>query len=159
MIRSASVVCALVLGSALTLRSLDGPGVAQGTVERPQDAGQAAAPQAGIDMARQRIASGRMFVWDDGGPVSMAAWSGRTPNGVRVNYVYTPAERRGRGYASACVADLTQHLLNNVAEFCCLVTDLGNPTSNSIYQRIGYQPVCDLSDFILLPAHETVHRT
>ena len=37
------------------------------------------------------IARGRLYVWDDGGPVSMAAWTGKTPNGVRINFVYTPA--------------------------------------------------------------------
>jgi hypothetical protein len=90
-----------------------------------------------------------VFVWDDGRPVSMAAWAGRTGRGVRVNFVYTPPEYRRRGFASACVADLTQHLLAEGHAFCCLFTDLANPTSNSIYQKIGYRPVCDVSDFIL----------
>jgi predicted GNAT family acetyltransferase len=100
-------------------------------------------------MARARINDGSIFVWDDGGPVSMAGWAGRTKRGVRVNFVYTPPEARGSGYASACVADLTERLLAKGAEFCCLVTDLANPTSNSIYQRIGYSPVCDFTDFHL----------
>ena len=100
-------------------------------------------------MARARIANQSVFIWDDGDPVSMAGWAGRTLRGVRVNFVYTPPNRRGRGYASACVADLTQRLLQEGTGFCCLVTDLANPTSNSIYQRIGYRPVCDMSDFIL----------
>jgi predicted GNAT family acetyltransferase len=100
-------------------------------------------------VTRRRIAAGALFVWEDGAPVSMASWAGRTPNGVRVGFVYTPDALRGRGYASACVADLTEHLLGQGLRFCCLVTDLANPTSNSIYQRIGYQPVCDLTDFVL----------
>jgi hypothetical protein len=87
--------------------------------------------------------SGLVF-WEDGTPVSMAGFSGPTPNGIRVNRVYTPPELRGRGYASGCVAALSQRLLDEGRRFCFLFTDLSNPTSNSIYQRIGYEPVCDV---------------
>ena len=96
---------------------------------------------------RRRVAEGSLFVWDDARPVSMAAWAGRTSRGVRVNFVYTPPEHRHRGYASACVADLSQRLLDEGQSFCCLYADLDNPTSNKIYQAIGYQLVCDASDF------------
>jgi len=96
---------------------------------------------------RERIRNHCLFVWDDRGPVSMAAWSGRTPRGVRVNFVFTPPEFRRRGYASACVADLTRHMLAEGLSFCCLYTDLANPTSNHIYQEIGYRPVCDTADY------------
>jgi hypothetical protein len=99
--------------------------------------------------ARRRVSRRSVFVWEDGRPVSMAAWAGRTGRGVRVNFVYTPPEYRGRGFASACVADLTQRLLTEGHAFCCLFADLANPTSNRIYQRIGYQPVCDMSDILL----------
>ena len=81
----------------------------------------------------------------------MAGWTGKTENGVRVSLVYTPSEHRGHGYASACVADLTSLLLAGGNAYCCLYTDLGNPTSNAIYQRIGYRPVCDVTDFSLAP--------
>ena len=82
--------------------------------------------------------------WEDGGAaVSMAGFGGRTPNGVRIGPVYTPPELRGRGYASALTAALTQRLLDGGLRFCFLFTDLANPTSNSIYQRIGYEPVSD----------------
>jgi hypothetical protein len=96
-----------------------------------------------VDIARDRVENGRLFLWDDGSPVSMAAWAGKTANGVRVNFVYTPAELRGRGYATATVAALSQRLLDQGNRFCCLYTDLANPTSNAIYHRIGYRPVCD----------------
>lgn len=98
-------------------------------------------------VARDRIRERSVFIWDAGRPVSMAASAGRTERGVRVNFVYTPSEYRRRGYASACVADLTQRLLDEGRAFCCLYTDLANPTSNRIYQTIGYRPVCDMSDF------------
>ena len=94
-------------------------------------------------MARERIGGGTLFVWEDGRAVSMAGWAGKTANGVRVNFVYTPPELRGRGYATACVAELSRLLLDCGNRFCCLYTDLANPTSNAIYERIGYRPVAD----------------
>lgn len=85
------------------------------------------------------------YLWDDGGePVSLVAYGGPTPHGNRIGPVYTPPERRGRGYASACTAAVSQMLLDNGRRFCVLFTNLSNPTSNSIYQKIGYQPVCDV---------------
>jgi GNAT superfamily N-acetyltransferase len=98
-------------------------------------------------VSRARIRDGALFVWDDGAPASMAAWSGKTGNGVRVNHVYTPRELRSRGYASACVSALTELLLARGNSFCCLYTDLANPISNRLYERIGYRPVCDVSDY------------
>ncbi len=97
-------------------------------------------------VAREQIIEGRLFIWEDSGPVSMAAWAGRTGRTVRVNSVFTPPRHRGRGYASACVAWLTRRLLNEGLASCCLYTDLANPTSNKIYQAIGYRPVCDASE-------------
>lgn len=83
-------------------------------------------------------------IWEDEEPVSMAAYMGPTPNGIRVGAVYTPSELRMRGYASACVAALSQRLLDGGRKFCFLYTDLANPTSNHIYREIGYEPVCDV---------------
>jgi uncharacterized protein len=88
-----------------------------------------------------------VFVWDDGGPKASAVWAGITPNGVRVGFVFTPAESRGRGYASAITAAVSRRALDSGYDFCCLYTDLSNPTSNSIYQKIGYTPVCDVVDY------------
>ena len=101
-------------------------------------------------LVQQRLRRGQLFVWDDDGPRAMAAWAGKTPNGVRVNFVYTPLESRRRGYASACVAALSQRLLDEGNEHCCLYTDLSNPTSNSIYQKIGYRPVSDAGFYRLI---------
>lgn len=65
-----------------------------------------------VEAAPERLRSGSLFVWDNDGPVSMAGWTGKTLNGVRVTFVYTPPEFRRHGYASACVAALTQRLLD-----------------------------------------------
>lgn len=89
-----------------------------------------------------------IYIWEDGQPVSMATKSRPTTNGIAVNLVYTPPELRRRGYASACVAALSQLLLDAGWKFCCLFTDLSNPTSNHIYQQIGYTPVGDFNEYI-----------
>jgi predicted GNAT family acetyltransferase len=96
------------------------------------------------------LAEGNIYLWEDGGrPTSLAAKGRRTPRGISVGPVYTPPEARGRGYASACVAALSQHILGEGKAFCTLFTDLANPTSNSIYQKIGYHPVCDFTEYRL----------
>jgi predicted GNAT family acetyltransferase len=92
---------------------------------------------------RARIASGEIFLWDDGQPVCMAATARPLEKGISIGLVYTPPEQRRMGYASALVADLSQRMLDSGFEYCSLFTDLANPTSNAIYQRIGYRPVCD----------------
>jgi uncharacterized protein len=99
--------------------------------------------RATIDRA---IAGHNLLVWDDGDPVSMCARTRPTPHAASISFVYTPPALRGRGYASACVADVSQRILDSGKTFCTLFTDLGNPTSNAIYQRIGYRPLCDFRE-------------
>ena len=108
-------------------------------VEQPITGGERA-------MAERAIREGRLFVWRDPQPVSMAAWAGQTPRGVRINMVYTPPELRRRGYASAAVSALTRKLLDSGRKFVFLFTDLSNPTSNKIYQKMGYEAVCDIDE-------------
>jgi hypothetical protein len=98
---------------------------------------------------------GGVYVWEDGRPVSMASYGGPTPNGIRVGWVYTPPEHRRRGYASGCVAALSRHLLDAGRKFCFLYTNLANPTSNHIYQAIGYVPVRDVDEYRFGPAPAT----
>jgi len=102
------------------------------------------------EIVERSINDGSIYLWRmDGVPVSLAAKGRRTPHGTSVGPVYTPPAQRGRGYASACVAALSQLILDEGKDFCTLFTDLGNPTSNSIYQKIGYRPVCDFAQFTL----------
>lgn len=94
--------------------------------------------------AERLISAGRVLLWQDSGRVvSMAGANRATPYGMSIGPVYTPSEHRGRGFASACVAAMSQRQLDAGRQFCCLYTDLANPTSNSIYQKIGYKPVAD----------------
>jgi uncharacterized protein len=86
-----------------------------------------------------------LYLWEDGEPVSLAGVGGPTPNGIRIGPVYTPPEARNRGYASALVAAVSQAELDRGRRFCFLFTDLANPTSNHIYETIGYERVRDLA--------------
>ncbi len=72
---------------------------------------------------------------------------GSTPNGKRITAVYTPPEHRQKGYATSCVAALSQNLLDSGCKYCFLFTDLANPTSNHIYHKIGYRPVSNWSNY------------
>jgi hypothetical protein len=83
-------------------------------------------------------------VWEVGGtPVTMAGASVSSPGIARVGPVYTPPEHRRRGYATSLVAAWTDELLSRGIHRCALFTDLANPTSNSIYQAVGYRPIAD----------------
>ncbi|WP_053218018.1 GNAT family N-acetyltransferase [Virgibacillus senegalensis] len=94
------------------------------------------------EMARDFIDSGSVYLWMvNDRPVSMANQSRKTENGVTVNAVYTPDDYKRNGYATALVAALSQKLLDEGNLFCSLYTDQENPTSNSIYKKIGYRVV------------------
>lgn len=98
--------------------------------------------------ARRLLETGTTRLWEvDGTVVSMAARAGATATAIRVGYVFTPPERRGRGFATALVADLSAEVLAEGRRSAFLYTDLANPTSNAIYARIGYQPVTDVADW------------
>lgn len=100
--------------------------------------------QAEREAERPLPQSRRLLLWEVGGrAVCMAGFTGRTPNGIRIAWVYTPVEHRGKGFAGACVATLSQQLLDEGRKFCFLYTDLANPISNHVYQTIGYEPVVD----------------
>ncbi|PSB07024.1 GNAT family N-acetyltransferase [Pleurocapsa sp. CCALA 161] len=94
-----------------------------------------------------RLKNKSLYVWQNDIPLSMAGFSGSTPNGIRINAVYTPLEYRKQRYASSCVAALSQTLLDRGNNYCFLFTDLANSTSNRIYQKIGYQPACDFDSY------------
>jgi GNAT superfamily N-acetyltransferase len=119
-------------------------------------------PAAVARAAARSIAAGGVHLWQldppspgpsdaPGDPVSMANATGATPNGIRINMVYTRPEARRRGYASAAVAALSQAMLDAGRRFCFLFTDLSNPTTNRIYQTVGYRPVADFDEYRFAP--------
>lgn len=94
-----------------------------------------------------RIAAGSFTLWEtgDGTPVSMASATDLVAGQVRIVTVYTPPEHRARGYAGAATAEASRRARAVGAEEVLLFTDLANPTSNALYQRIGYRPVEDFT--------------
>jgi hypothetical protein len=90
----------------------------------------------------------RTFFWVDGGEVVSITIATRPQiNSICVGGVYTPPRHRRKGYARALVAEVSKELLSRGYELTNLFTDLSNPTSNKIYQEIGYQPVCDYHQY------------
>lgn len=105
------------------------------------------APELG-GRARKAVEEGRLYFWkvaegDVWRAVSMVAASRTLPHGRNIGPVYTPPSERGKGYAGNATAALSQLLLDQGHQYTTLFTDLANPTSNKIYQAIGYRPVCD----------------
>jgi GNAT superfamily N-acetyltransferase len=95
-------------------------------------------------VVRDKLGYGGISLWLAGGrPVSMAAVTRQVAGMARIGPVYTPPEFRGAGYASAVTAELSLRAREAGAAEVLLYTDLDNPVSNSIYQRIGYRPVED----------------
>lgn len=93
---------------------------------------------------RYRLSSKSIYILEVGGiPVSMAEYNRGLQTAVGIALVYTPPYFRGKGYATSCVAQLSQMALDKGYKKCVLYTDLQNPTSNSIYRKIGYKAVCD----------------
>ncbi|WP_406372652.1 GNAT family N-acetyltransferase [Streptomyces sp. NBC_00647] len=99
--------------------------------------------------ADDRISYGGLTVWEDpdGTPVAMAGGSAPIAGQVRVGPVYTPAHLRGRGYAGAVTAEVSRAAVAAGLQDVLLFTDLANPTSNGLYQRIGYRPVSDFATY------------
>ena len=100
-------------------------------------------PERTKDEVAPLVSGKEIYLWDDGIPLSMVAKTRPTDKGISIGLVYTPPELRQRGYGTSCVAALCKELLDSGYKFCTLYADLANPISNSIYQKIGFKPVCD----------------
>jgi uncharacterized protein len=93
------------------------------------------------------VPDGGLFLWEvDGDPVAMAGAASPTGSGIRVSAVYTPPAKRRHGYAGALVAAVSREMQRRGYRWCFLYTDLTNPTSNRVYQRIGYEPIAEAAD-------------
>ncbi len=94
---------------------------------------------------------GGLWLWDDAGAVSLLGTTRPVAGVVRIGPVYTPPERRGRGYAGTAVAAASRRALAHGAGRCMLFTDLANPTSNKIYAEVGFRRVGDWEEHTFEP--------
>lgn len=102
-------------------------------------------PREKIDGERIRriVADRPVFIWrEQGEAVAMAIIVGETKNGARIGAVYTPKDKRGRGFASAATHLATKSALEKGKRMCFLYTDAANPASNKIYRSLGYEEIC-----------------
>ncbi|MDX6339003.1 MAG: hypothetical protein QOG05_6343, partial [Streptosporangiaceae bacterium] len=101
-------------------------------------------PEDRDSMVDDRLSYRGLTLWEDAGqPVSMAGLTRPSAGQVRVGPVYTPPGLRGKGYAGAVTCAVSQAARDSGASRVLLFTDLANPTSNGLYQRLGYEPVED----------------
>jgi predicted GNAT family acetyltransferase len=98
-------------------------------------------------VARRRVSQGEVWLWQhDGQTASLAGVSAPALGVARVGPVYTSPASRRRGYGAAVTAAASHAAINAGATNVVLYTDLANPTSNSIYQAIGYVPDHDAEE-------------
>ncbi len=105
---------------------------------------------------RQRVDEGGLYWWQvDGAPVSMAGHVAplATQGGAvaRIGPVFTPQRFRRRGYGAAVTAEVVRRLRPRCSTVM-LFTDAANPTSNGVYERLGFRPVAELVEVTLDPA-------
>ncbi|MDE0327197.1 MAG: GNAT family N-acetyltransferase [Candidatus Poribacteria bacterium] len=129
----------------------DDPLMARWIVGLSEAIGEPVSLESAKSRTEKLITDQQLYVWDNEGPVSIAGVSRPMRNGTTIGLVYTPPEHRGKGYATSCVLLLTKKLLSDGYSFCSLYTDLSNPTSNSIYTKIGYVPIGDALELDFLP--------
>jgi len=93
-------------------------------------------------LVARRLGAGHLWLWEHDGPATLAAVSDPVEGVARIGPVFTPPDRRGRGYGSALVGALSAAVRERGTR-CILYTDLGNPTANAVYRRLGYRAVAE----------------
>ena len=132
----------------------DHPLMTQWVVDLSEAIGEPTSFEGAESRAEKLIKDQQLYIWDNDGPVSIAGVSRPMKNGTAIGLVYTPPEHRNNGYATSSVLLLTKKLLSDGYSFCSLYTDLSNPTSNSIYTKIGYVPIGDALAFDFISSDE-----
>ena len=95
----------------------------------------------------------RVILWEDAGaPVSMAMLRAPATGVSRIGPVFTPRKSRGRGYGSAVSAAAAHLARLDGVDDVVLFADLANPTSNAIYQRIGFEAIAESVRFDFSPS-------
>lgn len=90
-----------------------------------------------------RLAAGSLTIWRDGRgtPVALAGWSREVAGMRRIGPVYTLEQHRRRGYGAAVTAVACRRALQRGTSQLLLYADIDNPTSTTLYQRLGFAPV------------------
>jgi len=101
--------------------------------------------------AEKRMERGELFLWDDSGTKSIAAYKESISTGGRLNLVYTPPEFRRRGYASACVAALTRLRFERGWDWCALFIDTSDPAASRMYRNLGFREVAKFQNYDVEP--------
>jgi GNAT superfamily N-acetyltransferase len=100
-----------------------------------------------------RLSYGGFTFWEaDGERVSLGGMNRQVAGQARIGPIYTPPARRGAGFGGAVTAAVTQAALADGARDVVLFTDLANPVSNALYQRLGYRRVSDWLMMAFRPA-------
>lgn len=97
------------------------------------------------------ISQQRLYLWKDPEPKAMAAWFNPTPRGACINFVFTPAQHRGRGNGKSVVSALGQRMLNSGLKYCFILTDPDDQRTNHLYQSIGARTLCELLMCMIRP--------
>lgn len=103
-----------------------------------------------LDSVLVRIREGVEWLWElPDGEVAHLSGASLPAYGVsRIGPVYTPPEHRGEGIGSYVVGELTRRGLD-AGQRMCLFTDQDNPTSNKIYEALGYRPVVEMAEHVI----------
>lgn len=107
-------------------------------------------PELAAVAARGYVEDRTAWLWEDDGPACLVRVSPVVAGVARVGPVYTPPARRGRGYATTCVAELSRSIEADT-NLAILHTQLENPSANAMYRRIGYRPVLEMLRYEFVP--------
>ncbi|MGL5829348.1 MAG: GNAT family N-acetyltransferase [Angustibacter sp.] len=96
-------------------------------------------PEAGTVTAA--LAERRLWLWDhDGQPVAMLLRMAPAIGVVRIGLVYVPPEFRGRGFASAALAE-TVTRISAAGHSVVLYVDVNNHVARELYAALGFQEI------------------
>lgn len=108
--------------------------------------------EAALLKATKLVEDKKLYLYEneEGDIVSMAAICRKLLSGIMITYIYTPEEYRGKGYAAANIYYLSKFLLGQGYTFCTLLADKKNPLSNRAYEKVGYQTLEDVYEYMIL---------
>lgn len=93
------------------------------------------------------IEYGRLYIWENDGPVCMVGKARPTEKGMTIGPVYTPPNQRGKGFATATTAAVCREILAEGKAFCTLYADRDNPASNAAYLKVGFRLIGDSAEY------------